>query len=107
MPKKGCTYSRDSKTGRCRSKVAHQKFTSPPESKKAGKPKKAGFAYDMCLKKSDTRANMYKKKAVITTRSNMCSPGQYPRCVKGLAYCVKIPKKRKPSVKKPKHLLLK
>lgn len=52
-------------------------------------PKSAGRAYDLCKKSRDTRAKMYRKKNIRNQRKDMCSLGKSPRCVKGLAYCVR------------------
>ena len=72
------------------------------------KSKPTGRAYDMCTKSSATRQKLYRKKSIKTQRSNMCSPGMYPRCVKELAYCVKSPKKGvKKSASSKKLLLIK
>lgn len=57
-------------------------------------PKKSkGTAYDMCNKSSKTRLKHYRNKAVRKQRSQMCSPGYMPRCVKGRSYCARTPKK--------------
>ena len=67
-------------------------------------PKSTGKAWDICKKSSKTRAKMYKKGAIKKVRSGMCSGQKFPRCVKGMAYCVKkqTSKKSKKSKKKSK-----
>ena len=39
------------------------------------------------------RSKLYRKKAIKRQRSDMCPSGKMPRCVKGLSYCVKTPKR--------------
>lgn len=55
--------------------------------------KSIGRAYDMCNKSAKTRSKLYRKKAIKRQRSDMCPSGKMPRCVKGLSYCVKTPKR--------------
>ena len=55
--------------------------------------KSKGRSYDLCLKSSKTRSKLYRTKRVKTQRNAMCSPGYAPRCVRGLAYCTKRPKR--------------
>ena len=65
------------------------------------------FSYDMCLKGKATRSKMYRSKKIKEQRARMCSPGHFPRCVKGRAFCVKSPKGGKGKKSKSKTLFLK